>query len=731
MSKAEIRERLGQAVAVRLDRAGLGPRVRQVSTEAFLRRLRGGPEEGWSPQGLLERFRGRTDRFFAGTDDLDATVAVLRRLDPDEETRVCATADRILAGQLTVFGTEQDLGGVPDWTLEPQTGIRYPARHWSRIDYLRPEIGGEYKVAWEIARQQYLLDLGRAWAFTRGARYAESFSLHVQDWIRRNPPGRGIHWASSLEVAFRAISWLWALHLFRDSRALRPEFFVKVLGSLHAHGLHIERYLSTYFSPNTHLTGESLALFMVGAAFPELPHAERWRETGWRVLREQLPIQVREDGTYFEQSTAYARYNADFYLHLCVLGGRLGLDFPDDMTDRVERALAAMVAVTRPDGTTPYLGDDDGGRLLPVDGRDPRDQRAPLGTGALLYGRGDFKAVAGALSAETVWLMGPAALEEYEALAATTPSATSTALADGGLYVQRDGWEPGSDMLLVDCGALGTLNCGHAHADLLSIDVSVGGRRVLVDSGTYTYTAEPRRRDRFRSGSAHNALTVDGKGSSEPAGPFQWSLRTDGEPIAWRVEPGWCWFAGREAFPEGPLHDRGILFVPGRGWIVVDSVEGAGATSIELSFHLPPEVTARRADETTVEVVDPSSGTVLAVLAWPAGVGGGAGPRIERTQHSPSYRQLHDSQVVRIQAMVRPPFAIATVIGSPERVGPLIAGLLTDGNVEPGLRRAFRLVRSGADWTATGAAGTVASAATPEPPDRGGPPTWNPEDSPD
>ncbi len=717
MGPDEIRERLGQAWAVRLDRAGLGRRVRPVDPAALLRRLGGGPAEGWTPESLFDRFRGRADRFFAGTEDLDATVAAVRRLDASAEARVCAAADAVLAGRLTVFGSEHELGGLPDWTLEPQTGVRYPDRHWSRIDYLRPEIGGEYKVAWEIARHQYFLHLGRAWAFTRAPRYAEAFSLHVQDWIQRNPPGRGIHWASSLEVAFRAMSWIWALHLFRESGALGPKLFMRILGSLRAHGLHIHRYLSTYFSPNTHLTGESLALFMIGSVFPELPQAERWQRTGWGVLEAQLPIQVRGDGTYFEQSTAYARYNADFYLHLRILRGRLGGAFPDAMADRLERALEAMMAVTRPDGTTAHLGDDDGGRLLPVDGRDPRDMRAPLGTGALLYERPDFRAVAGPLSAETVWLLGPGAADDYQALEATPPPVTSVALAEGGCYVQRDGWETTSDMLLVDCGVHGTLNCGHAHSDLLSIDVAVGGRSVLVDSGTFTYTADARRRDRFRSGAAHNGLTVGGVGSSVPSGPFQWHRCTDGELIAWSVRPDHCWFAGRERFQGGPVHDRGILFIPGRGWIVVDRVEGEGEWPLELSFHLAPDLIAREVGDGTIDVIDAGSDAAIAALAWPAG---GPEPRIERTTHSPSYRRLAESQVVRVAATASLPFELVTVVGAPDRVGPLIEGVRS---VRAGQRSSLpgiELVRPGSDWTERDGSDTVvASEAHPEPSEGG------------
>ena len=58
---------------------------------------------------------------------------------------------------------------------------------------------------------------------------------------------------------------------------LTQVFVTTLLASIHAHAAHIRKYLSYYFSPNTHLTGEALGLFYAGILFPELGSARRWR----------------------------------------------------------------------------------------------------------------------------------------------------------------------------------------------------------------------------------------------------------------------------------------------------------------------------------------------------------------------------------------------------------------------------------------------------------------------
>src|SRR6185436_3615090 len=126
----------------------------------------------------------------------------------------------------------------------------------------------------------------------------------------------------------------------------------------------IEKYLSTYFSPNTHLTGEALGLFYLGSALPELRRAAGWRATGLRILVEQLPIHIRPDGVYFEQTTYYHRYTVDFYLHLMALARASQSQLPDEVEAQLSRAMDYLMWTTRPDGTMPLVGDDDGGCLI-------------------------------------------------------------------------------------------------------------------------------------------------------------------------------------------------------------------------------------------------------------------------------------------------------------------------------------------------------------------------------
>ncbi|MEJ7617096.1 MAG: heparinase II/III family protein [Pyrinomonadaceae bacterium] len=210
-----------------------------------------GGDAARSPETLLEHFRARsTPRFFPAFQQKAETIAVLReRFDGSALAALLRRAQKLTAGEFDLLGYSKLSFGEPiDWQLEPVAGKKAPLVHWSRISYLDPGIAGDKKITWELNRHQYFATLGRAYWRTGDEQYAQVFISHLSAWMDRNPPKLGINWASSLEVSFRAISWLWALHFFCHSTHLTPQFLWRVLKFIYLHARHLETYLSTYFT---------------------------------------------------------------------------------------------------------------------------------------------------------------------------------------------------------------------------------------------------------------------------------------------------------------------------------------------------------------------------------------------------------------------------------------------------------------------------------------------------
>src|SRR5262249_5164270 len=141
---------------------------------------------------------------------------------------------------------------------------------------------------------------------------------------------------------------------------------------------HVERNLSYYFSPNTHILGEGLALYVAGLALPELAASGRRAALGRRILIDGIARQIGPDGGHCERSAHYHRYTPDFYL-LALVGSRLTADTAaQEFAEAVSRLAGAARLLADDRGRLTHVGDDDGGLMLPIAGREPADVRDSL-----------------------------------------------------------------------------------------------------------------------------------------------------------------------------------------------------------------------------------------------------------------------------------------------------------------------------------------------------------------
>ena len=605
---------------------------------------------GWSSLVKLPENVPHTEfshaRFFAGFQNSKQTASELKSRWPDTAAQIVEQANRICDGRFDLLGLKNLSFGDPiDWHFEPVSGKRIPREHWSKLDYLDAAVAGDKKVTWELNRHQYFMKLGQAYALTGDKRYATTFASHLESWMDANPPKLGINWASSLEVAFRSISWLWGLYFFKD--AVQDETRNRVLKFLYLNARHLESYLSTYFSPNTHLTGEALGLFYLGTLLPEFEEAKRWRDLGSEILIDQIPIHVRNDGVYFEQSSYYHRYTTDFYIQFLILSRTNNFALPATVENAVTRLLDHLMYITRPDGTTPFFGDDDGGRLVALDTRAPNDFRPSLATGAALFARGDYKFVSANAAEELLWLLGLDGLQKYDSVKAQEPAELSKAFRDGGYFVMRDGWTDKSNYLLFDCGPHGALNCGHAHADALSFELAANGRTVLVDPGTYTYTGSKQLRDWFRSSQAHNTVTLNEVSSSVPDGAFTWKTVSECRLLDWVSTDSFAYVAAEN---DGIV--RTIFFLKRRYWIVRDTLKSPTEHTADIYFHFDSTTNPYLKDGV---IHEPESGLTIRGL--------GNGHWIEENQWvSHCYGQKEPGKVFRFSAVLKPGESVYTFL---------------------------------------------------------------------
>jgi hypothetical protein len=523
--------------------------------------------------------------------DASLVAATLR------ETPYAAEVERI-AGQILrhrfpILGITIDTGSTIDWRRDYLHGASSGTPYFRRSPYLDFARAGDHKVIWELNRHQHLTLLAQAFLLSGRREYIEEAFRQVESWLDANPFLRGINWASALEVAFRALSWAWLWHMAGDEmpEALRARF----LTALARHGRYLERNLSVYFSPNTHLLGEAVALHALGVLFPAFPHAARWARTGGRIVEQQMERQVRADGSHFEQSAYYHVYALDFFLLYRVLAK------PGAAYDARLIAMAEYLdALLGDSGMLPPIGDDDGGRLFHPYGERAGFGRATMATCAVLLGRPEWWRGMDHLYEQAAWWLGTEVLKARPAPPGPAPR-VSRFFPDSGVAVMV-----ADDVhLVVKAGPFGEGSGGHSHSDVCSLTARARGGEMLIDPGTFTYVADPAERDRFRGSAAHNTVRIDGRDQAVAGGPFRWYLKPFVAVRQWAAGPDRDWLDATCSY-AGFTHRRRIVFMKPDTVVVLDTVDGPpGEHTLEQFWHLgSAEDAARFSFSAPAEVLD-------------------------------------------------------------------------------------------------------------------------------
>ncbi len=486
-----------------------------------------------------------------------------------------ATADEVLRGRIPIFDTVIDYGDTMAWRRDPHRGTETPADYFRRIPYLDLAAAGDHKFIWEINRHQHLVLLAQAAVLADRDEYSEYVFRQLEHWWAENPFQHGINWTSALEVAFRAQSWIWIFHLI--GARMSAEFRQRFLAELYRHGLHLEYNLSIYFSPNTHLLGEAVALHALGRLFPQFPRSHRWRRLGSGIVAEHMRTSVKPDGNYFEQSTYYQMYALDMFAFHALLE-----DVSADYRESLARMAEFVASIVSEGGDLLVLGDDDGGRFFHPHGPRPRFARASLAVASVLTGERFFEYDERDLAEIAMWWIGP---EGCRRTPDESVELQSRVFADTGIVVMRHG----PVAALFDAGPFGPGTAGHSHSDTLSLVVTVGKQEILIDSGTYSYM-DPEWRSYFRGSAAHNTVRIDGHNQAVAAGPFRWTnppqldefaLHFTANPTQDRATAS-CRY-------QGFTHYRTVEF-DGREFFTTDEIAGpAGEHDIEQFWHFAQE----------------------------------------------------------------------------------------------------------------------------------------------
>lgn len=368
----------------------------------------------------------------------------------------------------------------------------------------------------------------------------------IASWIAQNPPVAGTGW-ESYPTSLRIVNWIkWSLEqdvsdrIFHDSLATQVRW--------------LARRLETHLLGN-HLFVNAKALVFAGAYFSG-DEAALWRRTGFDILRREIPEQILPDGGQFERSPMYHALAYEDMLDLYNLRRCFApnTSWPEsagcDLSpERLARMGDWLHTMSHPSGELGLFNDTAADIAPSVRELDAYAQRLGL---------------------------------------PPTPDAQATHLESSG-YIRL---QQGEATVLFDAAPVGPDYLpAHAHADTLSVELSLGPTRVIVNSGTSVYAEGPER-SRQRSTAAHSTVVIDGQDSSEVWGSFRVARRAQPHDVRVKFDREMQHVSachhGYRRLPGRPIHERNLT-LQRDGLLIEDTIEGSFEHA-QSRFHFHPGV---------------------------------------------------------------------------------------------------------------------------------------------
>jgi len=368
---------------------------------------------------------------------------------------------------------------------------------------------------------------------------SEWHRMLIARWVAENPMDHGNGW-EPYPLARRIVNWVkWAL----AGNDLPPG----AAENLALQARWLRRHLEWHLLGN-HLLADAKALIFAGLFFNG-DEAEGWLSRGAAIFSHQLGEQVLADGGHVERSPMYhAQVLTDTLDVVTALQTYPDIQFEERKAlqerciETSERMMIWSAIMRHPDGEIALLND------------------AAFGEAAT-----------------------PGTLADYPK---TVPATYFHSLKETG-YIRA---ECGDMVAFLDTAPIGPDYLpGHAHADTLSFELSLGRQRVIVDSGVSRYGEGPERLWQ-RGTAAHNTVTIDGQDSSEVWGSFRVARRAYPRDLRIDEREGVvsCAHDGYRRLPGKPVHRREWRFRE-KGLEVHDTIDGEFREAVgRLHFH--PEV---------------------------------------------------------------------------------------------------------------------------------------------
>ncbi len=576
---------------------------------------------GFEATRSKEEFKTRLTRLLG---DFNGIQSLLTDSDRDA---VLKLADQAMAHEFDLLGSGPVKMEEIDWHVDFKSGNRWERGIYYKKQRSQTKPGADIKVPWELSRSHHLLWLGEAWLISHDEKYAREVVREIEDWIVQNPLMYSVNWVCTMDVAIRAVNWLYALLMVIDTDVVTDAFISAVDKCLFRHGWFIYNNLEKNVPySNNHLFSDYAGLLYLSFLFADTKRGKTWKELALREYYEEIRRQILPSGVQYERSVSYHRLMTELVSYPYYLLKRQRIQVPSDIEYRISSMLGFVSAYMKPNGHAPLIEDNDDGRFLPFLRRDFREH------GYLL----DDNSIENRFV--TVGLLG----------IGHENSSGSKIFTDAGHAILRSG----EAYLFVTNGGVSKYEDNkktvgtHTHNDKLSFELALGEDDVFVDPGAYVYTPDPRRSNEFRSTKKHNTAFVDEEEQNGISSSNVFLIKKNSRVLLFSMPNSEEIDGSYETFEGQMTHSR-VFKCAGDSLFIQDTINKAGRYHKGvLSFHCAGHASVSVESKQKAIVETPHYRVTLTFDL------GEAQHRLfmEKDTVSPSYGVLTESETLRVEA---------------------------------------------------------------------------------
>lgn len=457
--------------------------------------------------GLIKEKQKLIPYFFLESNNFQSEEFIKVLTSIQNQSKIREEAQLIIQNKFQTLGSDITfLGEKINWQQDFKSGRIWDKVFYTKIDSKHSTNGSDIKVPWELSRFHQAQYLAKAYLVTKDEKYSSKFFELINDWIDENPFCYGVNWNCAMEVAIRAVNWIFALHIFKNSPEFNEKLKTKIYNSLYQHGLFIRNNLEYGRRNGNHYLSDLMGLIWIGAFFFNHSFGKRWFNFAKKEIEREMLIQVYDDGVDYEKSTFYQRLVTEIFTLSLIASERIGKRFSEKFKERLHKMFEFIASYVIGD-EVPNVGDCDDGRIIKFNFFEKvSEMRNLLALGSTIFNDEFLKSKAEKNFVDVLMLLGLDGYRRYYELNVIQPPIESKIFDKGGFAVLRNQ----NFFIFFDFGDIGMNGWGgHGHNDILSFELAYKGKRFIVDSGTYVYTPYPEMRQKFRSTSSHNTIMVD------------------------------------------------------------------------------------------------------------------------------------------------------------------------------------------------------------------------------